>query len=198
MLTEPQITLYGKRWGAVCRANVWSQARGRLVPAADASRERSPEHRAVWVLAEQHALQQHRSVMVEDLRKGCIALITERYQSSKDLKNGQFSRLLTLFALLIDPDDLKARLDWDNPDREEHRRAVVLIKSLAPEAYVDAVAQDKFNTTFWEDLTIPQLRQFAMTLKARRATWASPSRLAPQSNPRQAGSLSHLPEPQLV
>jgi ribosomal 50S subunit-associated protein YjgA (DUF615 family) len=172
MLTAPQVTLYGKRWGAVCHANDWRMERGRLLPAGSASAAVSPLHREVFALAEQHAQQNHRAITVEDLRKGCVAAITGRYQSTKDLNNAQFSRLLALFRLLIDPDDIDARMDWDNPQRDEERRINHFIEHAAPDAYTRHIAGDRFGTRLWEDLPLADRKQLANMLRARKGNRA--------------------------
>ena len=170
MLNTAQIKKYGPAWGAVCAANAWRMARGRLVPEADASRERTGEHRDVWMLAEQHALQQHRSVTVDDLRRGCGAVVTRKFCSTYDLTNKQFTRLLDLFALLIDPDNLTARRYWDHPELREREQVLKTIHYLAPEAYIRELARARFQNSAWEmaaAMSFPAGYEFAGNREAR-------------------------------
>jgi hypothetical protein len=122
-------------------------------------------------LARQHAAQNSRAITPEDLRKACVCYITGRFQSAKDLTSAQFSRLLTLFRLLINPDDLDAVMDWDHPDRDEVKRVKYFIEHAAPDAYVRAIAAGRFGARLWEDLELWQLKQLANTLRARRGRW---------------------------
>lgn len=177
MLSPAQIQKYGRTWGAVCAANDWRMARGRLAPEAEVTRARTDEHRAVWKLAEQHAMQQHRSVTVDDLRRGCGAMITRKFCSTKDLTNPQFSRLLDLFAVLIDPDDLNARMNWDHPERREREQVLRTIHALAPSAYIESVAREFYQVSAWEtDATLPQLKRFIWILKQHRDAQNRPVR----------------------
>lgn len=168
-LTTAQVSLYGKLWGRVTAANGWYTTRGRLDPEATGPAA-SERHGEVWALAEEHARRASRSVAVEDLRRACTAAVAGRWISTKDLSNREFSRLLCLFRLLIDPLNLEALQEWGNPGVEERKRVVGLIRGLAPYAYIDAICSDRFKgyvKPFWEDLTLLQLRQLLITLRER-------------------------------
>jgi hypothetical protein len=179
VLTAAQITLYGRRWGAVCAANAWRMARGRLAP--EARLGGSPAHEQVAALAERHARQMGRSVTVDDLRRACTAAAGGRFVSTYDLTNNQFTALLNLFALLMDPENLQAAIERDQPEIAQRRRYVAAIQRLAPEAYTLEVARDRFGGRFtpphWEDLPIPALHQLAMTLRHRSPSAPQPSTL---------------------
>ena len=63
------------------------------------------------VLAHGH----HRSVTADDLRRGCNVVATGKI-SSGDLDNKQTNRVVALFKLLTDPDDLDAVMNWLHPE----------------------------------------------------------------------------------
>lgn len=189
MLSDAQVQLYGRQWGAVCRANDWRMARGRLVP--EAALELSQLHKEVAALARQHALQNSRSTNVEDLRRGCTARIAKTFCSTKDLDNSQFDRLLILFRLLMNPDDLQGVMDWELYEKYDHakkvglegvedpgvrRRLVGSIRAMSKdrEAYLYAIVRDKFDTCHWEELDLRQLRQLAMTMRQRVKKYKQP------------------------
>ena len=174
MLSAAQIQHYGKRWGAVCKANDWRMQRGRLHPNGRASAGRSPLHGETFALAEQHARANSRAVTVEDLRRAAGARITGRFQSAKTLANAQFTRLLTLFKLLIDPDDLGAMLGWLDPERDRARYLESFIRAAAPEAYTRAICEDRFKTGDWRQLGPSDLTWLANTLRKRRAKLDQP------------------------
>lgn len=168
-MTEKQEKLYWRLWGQVAHANDWRFAQGRIAPSAE--REASDHHRAVWKCAEALALQKHRSVTADDLRHGCHLHALGQDKGHVDIHpTRECSRVFQLFRLLINPDDLDAVMDWQNPDRDERRRLVVGIKQAAPFAYIDAICRDKFSnyvTPFYEDLSLWQLRQLRVTLESR-------------------------------
>lgn len=163
--------------------------RGRLVP--EAALDLSPLHKEVVSLAQQHALQNSRSMNVEDLRKGCTARIARQFCSVKDFTNAQFDRLLMLFRLLINPDDLAAVMAWDQYEKYDQakaaggplpeepglrRRLVASIKAMTKdrEAYLYAIVRDRFETCHWEELPLWQLRQLLTTIKERTKKWHKP------------------------
>src|SRR4051812_33722814 len=101
-MNDAQTSLHWRRWGAVVRANAWRMAKGRIVD--EARRDTSVHHRNVWLLAEQLAVRSHRAVIVDDLRHACYALAACK-NSSSELGNKDFNRVLALWNLLIDPDN---------------------------------------------------------------------------------------------
>jgi hypothetical protein len=166
-------------------------ARGRLVPEALLRAEQLDTgavalglHAQVVALGQQHARQNSRALTVEDLRKGCVARITNQFQSVKDLDNSQFDRLLLLFSLLIEAGNLKALSEWQNYERYDQARAAGLtgcedpgkrkryiasIKAMTygREAYLYAILKHRFHTVDWQDLPLGELRQLLFTIKTR-------------------------------
>jgi len=170
-MTEKQATYYWRLWSRVCHVNDWRFLKGRVAP--DAQRDTSKHHVAVWQCAETRARQNHRSVTADDLRHGCHIHAIGRDKGHIDLEpRRECSRVFTLFKLLIEPNDLDAIMNWEDPGRDERRVLIVGIKRMAPFAYIDQVCKGKFpddyTSPFWEDLEIGQLRQLRVTLESRR------------------------------
>lgn len=169
-MTIKQEKLYWKLWWRVCHVNDWRFFKGRIVP--DAQRDTSDHHVAVWQCAGALAGEAHRSVTADDLRHGCHVHAIGRDRPHKELNpRTECSRVFTLFKLLIEPTDLDAQMDWQDPARDERRVLIVGIKRMAPFAYIDTVCKSKFPedyvSPFWEDLELSQLRQLRVTLESR-------------------------------
>lgn len=185
-MTENQEKLYWRLWGRVCHANDWRWAKGRILPTAE--RDTSEHHQAVWSLAGSIAAQHHRAVTADDLRHACHVHATGRDKTHMDLdKKAEVSRLFTLFKLLIEPNDLDAVMDWENPERDQRRRYVSLIKKY-PFAAVDKIARARFkgdyHSPFFEDLQLWQLKQLTITLVEWRRGWNKRAeRLDPENAP---------------
>src|ERR1043166_2597450 len=133
-MTEKQEAFYWRLWSRVCHANDWRFFKGRI--GADAQRDTSEHHRAVWRAAGALAAKAQRSVTADDLRHGCHVYAIGRDKPHLELHpTNEVSRVFQLFRLLIEPNDLDAVMDWQDPDRDERRRLVVGIKRMAPFAY---------------------------------------------------------------
>jgi hypothetical protein len=174
MTAAQKFKFYFPAWTACVRANSWRKERGRLVGhnLQPATGNLQPELAKVFTFATQRALQAGRSLAVDDLRHGCHLVALGRDKSSADLTNAEVDKVVTLFHLLANPDDLDARLGWDAYARGEDpgavRRLEWFIVKSAPEAYIRSVSADKFGTRQWEQLTLPQKKHLAMTLANRR------------------------------
>ncbi len=211
-MTEAQHHLYIRRWICVVRANHWVMRKGRLVenavgnPARGDARptdegaargdarptdiqatEVSEWHALVWTAAEQLALQQHRAVIADDLRKGCHMVAFGSAKSSKLIENKEFNRLLVLWGndrplhegglagLLIDPLDLASISAWRNPDVTERNSFVAFLRSKAHEGLLITIAQNAFaevrsQEKSWDELELSKLRWLATQLKDRRGS----------------------------
>jgi hypothetical protein len=177
MLTPAQITKHWRDWSAVVRACHWRMAKGRLVPEAESRRNESIWQKLVWRTAEQLARQEHRSVTADDLRHACYIEATTKVAgwprsaqpvaSITDLGNRSFSRVLVLWALLIEPDDIAANIAWDHPEQAERQTIIASLSKSAPEATLRAIAGNAWNMRDWENLDIGQLRD----LRAIVARW---------------------------
>jgi hypothetical protein len=188
-MTEAQHHLYIRRWICVVRANHWVMRKSRLVDnaigvSAPASGV-SEYHAAVWTAAEQLALQQHRAVTADDLRKGCHVVATGIAKSSWDLTNKEFNRLLVLWGnerprheggmagLLIDSEDLASIAAWNNPDVTERNSFVAFLRSKAHEGLLITIAENAFQEVrsqekSWDELDLSKLRWMSKQLKDRK------------------------------
>ena len=170
-MSSGQKHLYWRSWSAVVAKHGW---RGKAAemraarPACWASPELNPILAGVWEFAERLAAQEHRALAADDLRRACSMVATGRLVSSKRLSNAELDRVLALFRLLAEPDNLAAVRAWFDSDGGERRRHLYVIRQ-SPPAYVSAIARDKFGTTDLDRLTLEQLRQLSLTLRNRPA-----------------------------
>ncbi|MES2219376.1 MAG: hypothetical protein V4587_00230 [Acidobacteriota bacterium] len=174
---------YFPAWGKCADANEWRMERGRLVGArlaADGQHQCGvqsvrPLFDAIWDAAEAIALAEHRAVKPDDLRHGCHVVAIGRDRSSKEMVNKEVERVVSLFRLLTNPENVEAQMNWDSPERAEKKNLIQAIKKKAPDEYICHIARDRWNGQFeypwWEDLPLPALRQLAMTLNNRNAKW---------------------------
>ncbi|MFO1461235.1 MAG: hypothetical protein U1G08_17765 [Verrucomicrobiota bacterium] len=156
---------YFPAWNRALKAR-WVRDRGTMLP-----REGAPAldlADQVEAIATSRAARRAGVVTAEDLRHGAHVVALGRDLSSKDLTNAQTDRVVALFDLLADPDDLGARMRWDSPNEDARRRLEWFAgNSGFSEAYVAAVCSSKFSTRDWRQLNDAQLRQLVVTLKNR-------------------------------
>jgi hypothetical protein len=173
-MTDPQKSFYFKLWSAACKANGWRTEAGRVQLDKTIKSEHSDK---VVYLAKRIAVNETRGLKLDDLRHAATIVATGKAISSKaDWKPVEFGRLKTLLELLTNPDDLNAVTHWNNPDMETKKFLIGGIRRLAPEAYIRKISGGKFDTIYWEDLSILQLRHLLMTLKNRRPGFTKPAR----------------------
>lgn len=182
-LTPAQTTLHWRQWGAVVRANDWRMVKGRLV--TEAERQRSIFHKLVWREAARAAQQESRAIAADDLRHGSYAAATTQVpgwpksampvRSMADLGNRTFSRVLVLWALLIDDEDLGALIKWEHPENSEREGLVKTITRRAPDAVTRAIAAERFGTRQWENLEdLGELRWLLRAVADRAAKFHQP------------------------
>jgi hypothetical protein len=175
MTKAQKFRFYFPAWTACCRANGWKMQQGRLL--YDAS-QLTEEGRKVLAFAMQRAVTEHRPVNVDDMRHAAHIVAIGRDKSSEHLTNDEVDRVVTLFQLLTDPEDLGYRMKWDAYQRGEDPGVVTRldwsIRHAAPDAYVRAIAHGKFGTRAWENLTVGQKQHLAMTLAQRRKKFHQP------------------------
>ncbi len=123
----------------------------------------------ITVAAQEQASAEFRAMDADDLRHAAHRLALGRDKSSSQLTNRELDRIVALFRILADPEDLRARLEYDNPQRGERRRQDYVIRTSVPEAYARHVAADKFGTANLDGLNDQQARELAMTLRCRAA-----------------------------
>jgi hypothetical protein len=167
MMTENQLRrFYFRAWAACSRALGWNRAPVRL--ASHGAPEVNSLYQAVWTAAEALARQPGGSVTANDLRHACHHIALGADKSAKTLTNAEADRVVALFNLLAAPEDFDAMMAWQNPEAGAVKRLTWAIEHLAPAAYVEAVASDKFGTRAWQTLPEASLRQLALTLRNRK------------------------------
>lgn len=180
MATEPQIkSLYFPAWNRVCRALNWRMVKGRLSGKKEplwGGMETSRLYQEVWAEAEILARHLARAITAEDLRHACHVVAIGRDVSSKDLNNPALDRVLILFRLLRDPDDLEAMMTWLHPEHAERRRLIWSISNAAPDAYILRCAtpwRGSFEGDRWDGLPTAALRKLLALLRLRGREWNS-------------------------
>lgn len=187
-LTGPQIAKHWRHWGAVVESCDWTSVKGRLGPNAQRRRNESIWQKLVWKAAEQLAQQEHRAVAADDLRHACYLVATTKVpgwpasaqpvDSLSALGNRTFSRVLVLWALLIDPDDIGAGMHWDHPENSERDTLVASLTKAAPDATLRAIAANAYGTRDWENLDLGQLRNLRSIVARSQKRYAKPVREA--------------------
>ena len=177
-MTDKQRKLfYFPAWSRCADALDWRMERARLLADLAMQRRRfegwpEPARSAglsVLDYAEQIAAEERRRVVAEDLRHGCNLVATAgQTDSSNALSNRQVNRVVILFRLLRDGDDLDAVVEWLHPDQLDRRSLVSFIKKQAPEAVLITIAGNAFATIYWEDLDTPKLKWMLKQVKGRR------------------------------
>jgi hypothetical protein len=177
-----QRRFYFPAWRECSIANGWIMARGRLQ--ADLAAQRAeyatwPEpalglYLKVITVAEQLALSSHRAIVPDDLRHACNIVATGR-QNSGSLDNKQTNRVVNLFRLLRDPDDLDAVMNWENPENADRKSFVAFLKKRFNEAALIAISRNAFDTSDWDSLDIAKLRWICKQGKGRTDSFHRPS-----------------------
>lgn len=174
MTEAQQRRFYFPAWNGCAVANQWFMARNRLVADLDAQREEYAHwpdlarelHSKVVTLAEQLAQREHRAVNADHLRHGCNLVATGK-ASSASLDNKQTNRVVNLFRLLTDPEDLDAVMNWLHPDAADRQSYIAWLKKQNHEAAIIAISVNAYGTRQWEDLPMEKLRWLCKQLKNR-------------------------------
>lgn len=168
-MTQAQSTrFYFPAWNRAFTAR-WRRDRGTILPREGAPVNELAEQ--VETMARARAARRSAPCSADDLRHACHVGAFGRDISSKDLTNAQVDRVVALFELLADPDNLSAQMRWAAPDRDARRRLEWSVQhSGFPEAYVLHICSSKFSSRNWRALTDTQLRQLIVTLKSRAKT----------------------------
>ncbi len=175
MTDSQKFKFYFPSWNRCAKANSWKMSKGRLV-AEPQSNSLLPELSQVWTYARQIADREHRGIEPNDLRHGCHIVALRHDKSSEQLTNKEVNRVVALFDLLADPDDLAARIKWENPENSDKASLIAAIKARAPYAYVAAIAQDQCGTKDWESLQTWQLQNLLRTVNKRKPNFPRPQR----------------------
>jgi hypothetical protein len=116
-------------------------------------------------MADHMAVRAGCAVTAETLRHACHVVALGREKSSKVLTNAELDRVLLVFKLVINGDDLASAIAWEQPDQGQVKRLTWSIRNTAPEALIVHVCKDKFGKGDWWNLGTTELRQLLMTLK---------------------------------
>jgi hypothetical protein len=166
-MTPTQLrSFYFRAWAACSRALGWNRTPVRL--ASFGVPEVNALYQAVWNAAAALALQTAGSATANELRHACHRVALGADKSAKALTNAEADRVVALFNLLAAPDDIDAMLAWEHPEAGAVKRLTWAVEHLAPAAYVEALASDKFGTRAWRTLPEASLRQLALTLRNRQ------------------------------
>ncbi|MBN8246223.1 MAG: hypothetical protein J0L84_02125 [Verrucomicrobia bacterium] len=165
MTQAQQRRFYFPAWNAAVKAR-WVRDQGAMLPRPGAVPNEFADQ--VMGIAEFRARKRQAVVNAEDLRHACHVLALGRDLSSYDLSNWQTDKVVALFELLVDKENISARMRWDSPDLDAARRLEWSIARVGfPEAYIASISLGKFGTRAWKSLNAPQLRQLLVTLKNR-------------------------------
>lgn len=180
MTPNQQRRLYFPAWQDAARKRGWVLIERRLLADLDAPHWLPPEHPLSELLPEIHAHARTlataagRAVKPDDLRHACHRAALGHDRSSKQLTNPETDRVVALFRLIADPENLAYLTAWAEPEIAQRRRYVAACRHLAEDAYILAIARDKFGPgdfepPFWEGLRLPHLAQLLLTLRHRPA-----------------------------
>jgi hypothetical protein len=87
------------------------------------------------------------------------------------LNNKQVNHLVTLFRLLIDPDDLKAVNEWLHPENAEKAGLIKFIERQAPEGLLITIYRNAYDSRSWREGSMQQLRWLLKQVKGRQKSW---------------------------
>jgi hypothetical protein len=182
-MTDKQRKLfYFPAWHRCCAANNWVEVKGRMAEDARRTDPDAPEMAVIWTMATQAAEARHSAVTVDDLRHACHALALGKDKSCTDLTNPEVQRVVDLFEYLAAPDNLDMCMKWQDPRLSQKRSLISYIKRRAPEQYICAIARDRWDTIFWEDRSIEELRWLSAQLAHRSNTWRRPVPITPRAH----------------
>ncbi|ODU25014.1 MAG: hypothetical protein ABS95_01155 [Verrucomicrobia bacterium SCN 57-15] len=168
MTPRQQKALYFPAWRIAAANHGWTSSRPVRVPrvAVFGGPEVNDLYQRIWTIAQEKA-GPLTAPNADHFRRACHVIAIGQDKSSCDLTNAELDRVLALFKLLADPDDLAALMSWNNPDEERRKRILWWLKKECVESYVVEVCRQKFQTANWEALSFKQLQQLHMTLKNR-------------------------------
>lgn len=171
MTKAQKCRFYFPAWSAAAKAHGW-QSQGAVLQSQRQECWASPDlnalYQQIWSIALEWARRDGRAVKPDDFRHACHAVALGRDESSADMDNAELDRIVALFKLLADPDDLRAVMAWSSPNEARRKRLLWWIRHNCVESYVVAVCRQKFGTDEITGLRFDQLSQLHMTLRNRR------------------------------
>ena len=124
------------------------------------------------VIALQRARAAGRGMTADDLRHAGHVVALGRPVSSNDLDNRDLDRVMSLWRLLADPEDLSAVMAWEKPATAERRRMEWFVQNSGlPREYVLEICQKRFHCGDPLKLDDAPLHQLVVTLKMRLRSW---------------------------
>lgn len=187
MTPAQQRRFYFPAWQDAAKRRGWLMMEGRLMADLDAPLWLPPEHPLTDLLPLIHQHARTRAAAAghapqpDDLRHACTIAALGRDKSSTRFTNAETDRLVALFRLIADPENLAHLTAWAEPEQATRRRYLRACRELATDAYILAIARDKFGPgefepPFWENLRLPHLAQLLLTLRHRHPTKHQPPR----------------------
>jgi len=175
MSPEQARRFYFPEWNGCCRANQWRTEHGRLVQPREPVNVMHRELLAkVYAVRDQLALKV--AAPLDALRHACHIVALTKNKSSKELTNDEVTRVVDLFRVLAEPDNLKYVAHWTDPELSKKKNLMVMAKAKAPWAYIVSIMTDKFHTEHLDELSVGQLQKLCFTLNQRKKQWNRPRR----------------------
>jgi hypothetical protein len=173
---KQQKALYFPAWRAAAQNHGWHKKDAAVrVNFFSSAPEINALYQRIWDIAVERANQDWRNPNADEFRHACHIVAFGQDKSSSQITNTELDRILALFKLLADPDDLSATLAWNNPNEERRKRMLWWITRNCVESYVVEVCRQKFRTDDYESLSFDDLRKLHMTLKNRSNATREPA-----------------------
>lgn len=167
MTTAQQRRLYFPAWNAAAKNHGWLTKNPPPRVEFFGNRDINDLYQRIWTIALERAAAAASTPTGDSFRHACHLVAFGKDKSSSQLTNRELDRILALFKLLADPDDLAATLAWNNADESARKRLLWYLRNECVESYVVEICRQKFGTDDWEALDYADLRQLHMTLKNR-------------------------------
>jgi hypothetical protein len=135
----------------------------------------SPEQRTMlFSLLNQAARKMHRTADKE-LRYELTEVALGKLKSCTKFNQGDVDLMKAHLLLIIDRDNLTARIAVDNPGIKECERLVKGIEQFLPnglysafyEPYVEKISENKFGTRYWRTLPVEKMCELHLTVRNR-------------------------------
>jgi hypothetical protein len=177
MTKAQQTRFYFPAWSRAWKAN-WRTVKGRVEVAPgrrpcliqETHGEPLVDYtRAIEALATRSAQKEHRALTADDLRHACHIFALGSDKTSAALTNLETDRVVNLFRLLADPDDLDAVLALLSPELGTVKRLLWYLEHCCQQPYVETIAADEFGTHDYRSLSPTKLHDLVRTMKHRPA-----------------------------
>lgn len=107
-----QIKILANYWNRVCQVNLWHAVDGRMVGESQGTHDSSEFHQRIWKSAEALAEKIRCEVGPMDMRNAATMLTIGKVKAPADMSLPEFTRLMTFYSLLINPEDQNALSKW--------------------------------------------------------------------------------------